>query len=248
MRRIKTWRDPYDEGFSTCRPREIELHTGLTVLVGCNGAGKTTLLKNIAAELSKTKTPVMFFDNLHDGGHNALEKAGCSSNFKLLASLITSSEGENLHTNIGEVIAQVRSFLKEGVAKREKRRRDIINAFKEAGGEKPDEEKEEVSKERWLLFDAADSGYSIDNVIELKDVITLMISDANKMGLDLYIIISANEYELANGERCFDVNSGKYLTFTDYEDYKRFILKSREKKDKRYAKARCKLFVEKEQE
>lgn len=246
MRRIKTWRDPYGSGFSTCRPKEIELNTGLTVLVGCNGAGKSTLLQNISAELNKIEIPVMFFDNLHDGGHNALERAGCSSNFKLLASLITSSEGENLHTNIGEVIAQVRSFLKEGITEREKRRRNVINALKEVGGEKPDEE-EKVSKERWLLFDAADSGYSIDNVIELKDVITLMMSDANKMGLDLYIIISANEYELANGERCFDVNSGKYLTFTDYEDYKRFILKSREKKDKRYAKARCKLFAEKEQ-
>lgn len=245
MRRIKTWRDPYDEGFSTCRPREIELHTGLTVLVGCNGAGKTTLLKNIAAELSKTKTPVMFFDNLHDGGHSALERAGYSSNFELLASLISSSEGENIRTNLGVVIAQVRSFLKEGITEREKRRRNVINALKEVGGEKPDEE-EKVSKERWLLFDAADSGYSIDNVIELKEIVDLMLDDAKNMELDLYVVISANEYELANGERCFDVNSGKYLTFNDYEDYKRFILKSREKKDKRYAKARCKLFVEKE--
>jgi len=50
------------------------------------------------------------------------------------------------------------------------------------------------------------------------------------------IVISANEYELANGEQCFDVNLGKYLTFDDYESYKKFILKSRKLKDKRYDK------------
>lgn len=47
MLKIKTWRDPYDAGFSTTRPKEISINEGLTVLVGCNGAGKTTLLMNI---------------------------------------------------------------------------------------------------------------------------------------------------------------------------------------------------------
>ena len=39
-RKIKTWRDPCGEGFSTCRKAEIEIFPGTTVLVGCNGAGK----------------------------------------------------------------------------------------------------------------------------------------------------------------------------------------------------------------
>ncbi len=50
-RKIKTWRDPYGEGFNTCKKREIEIEPGLTVLVGCNGAGKTTMLHNVAEEL-----------------------------------------------------------------------------------------------------------------------------------------------------------------------------------------------------
>ena len=37
---INTWRDPYDEGFSTCRLRQVTIKSGFTVLVGCNGAGK----------------------------------------------------------------------------------------------------------------------------------------------------------------------------------------------------------------
>ena len=36
---IKTWRDPYDVGFSLCRKKEVEFLPGLTVLVGCNGSG-----------------------------------------------------------------------------------------------------------------------------------------------------------------------------------------------------------------
>lgn len=60
---IKTWRDPYDAGFSTCRKKQIEIQQGLTVLVGCNGSGKTTLLHNIKSELKKEDIPVFYYDN-----------------------------------------------------------------------------------------------------------------------------------------------------------------------------------------
>lgn len=237
MKKFKTWRDPYDAGFSTCRRKEIEINSGLTVFVGCNGAGKSTLLHNIAEVLKKEKIPAMFFDNLRDGGHNAMEKAGHSGNLGFLAGLMTSSEGESLGMNIGSMLGQVRKFLRTGVSEEEVRRRRLTRAFMQAGGQEIEEESE-PPKERWLLLDAADSGYSIDNVIDLKEIFELMKEDAEQEGVELYILISANEYELANGEQCFDVNEGKYLTFKDYDDYKQFILKTRKKKDKRYAKLR----------
>ena len=99
---------------------------------------------------------------------------------------------------------------------------------------KEEETNQEVPKERWILLDAIDSGYSIDNVVELKDLINLIFEDSAKVGIDMHILASANAYELASGENCFDVNAGKYLTFESYDDYKKFILKSRKKKDKRY--------------
>lgn len=68
---INTWRDPYDEGFSTCRLKQITIKSGITVLVGCNGAGKSTLLRNIESELKKENIPCHLFDNLHDGGTNS---------------------------------------------------------------------------------------------------------------------------------------------------------------------------------
>lgn len=41
---------------------------------------------------------------------------------------------------------------------------------------------------------------------------------------------------MANGEQCLDVYNGEYVTFKDYGEYKEFILKTRERKDKRYEK------------
>ena len=57
-------------------------------------------------------------------------------------------------------------------------------------------------------------------------------------GTDVYIVVSANEYELARGENCFDVYNGKYIQFEDYEDYRNFILNTRNIKDKRVYKKR----------
>ena len=100
---------------------------------------------------------------------------------------------------------------------------------------RPDlEEDEIITKERWILLDAVDSGYSIDNVIELKELFNLILYDSHKLGYEVYIVVSANEYELAADMNCLDVAEGKYVTFDEYDNFKKFILKSREKKNKRY--------------
>lgn len=90
------------------------------------------------------------------------------------------------------------------------------------------------SKEIWLFFDAVDSGLSIDGMCEVKDFFNLIFEDTK--GTDVYIIVSTNAYEFASGEQCFDVYAGKYRTFKDYGDYKKFILDCRKRKDKRYSK------------
>ena len=65
--KIETWRDPYDAGFSPTKPKEIELNSGLTVLVGCNGAGKSTLLLNIKEYVKGQNIPCYYYDNLSSG-------------------------------------------------------------------------------------------------------------------------------------------------------------------------------------
>lgn len=203
---IKTWRDPYESGFSPTRPKEIAFEPGLTVLVGCNGAGKTTLLQNTKNELKKQKIPCHLHDNLKDGGSSSISKAFFNGNQELGASLWCASEGEAIKINFGQISTKFKRFLKEDT---------------------------KVCDKRVLLFDAVDSGLSVDSIVEIKEVFELILKDAEEYGVEVYIIISANEYELARNTRCFDVNEGKYIEFDNYEEYRSFILKTRKKKEKR---------------
>lgn len=223
---IKTWRDPYGEGFSTCWKREVEINPGVTVLVGCNGAGKTTLIKNIWDDLKKHDIPVLSYDNLREGGIHSVSESMFYGDMSLAATAFCSSEGENITINLQKLAARLRKFTHTGRAEGKTSR--LAAAFSD------EKEKEITSKERWILLDAMDSGYSIDNVIEMKDFFDLVIEDGKNAGVEVYIVISSNEYELAHGSNCLDVTSGKYVSFESYEDYKKFILKTREKKNKRY--------------
>ena len=224
---IKTWRDPYDAGFSTCRKKQIEIQQGLTVLVGCNGSGKTTLLHNIKSELKKEDIPVFYYDNEKDGGNNSISESIFYGNLSFTATALCSSEGENISLNLSKIASKLRKFVETGD------NGDRFNALAKTLALKDDNEENNVSNERWILLDAMDSGYSIDNVIEMKDFFDLVIKDAKEFGIELYIMISSNEYELAHESKCFDVMEGKYIQFASDEDYKKFILRTREKKDKR---------------
>lgn len=228
MYTLKTWRDPYDEGFNVCSKKEIQFQEGLTVLVGCNGYGKTTTLHNLREQLRKGNIPWFEFDNQKDGRRSTMDSALFHGNFGLLSSLVMGSEGECISISFSAVASQLGDFIKTGKNKQ--------NMFANIFGD----EKEVSSNQRFILLDAVDSGYSIDNVIDLKEVFNLIIQEAHKHNKEIYIIISCNEYELANGENCMDIGNGKYIRFKDYDDYKKFILNTRKKKDKRYERLNAK--------
>ena len=230
---INTWRDPYDAGFTTIKPKQVSFQPGLTVLVGCNGAGKSTLLMNIKEEVAEQKLPCHSYDNLVDGGNHLGAILGGygeeGDDLALGVSLFMSSEGEEIKGNITRESRLYKSFLELGYYNN--RDYKLRRIFKDK-----DENEKIISNVRILLFDAVDSGMSVDAVIEIKALFDTMMQDAAKMGIELYLIISANEYELARGSQCFDVNTDKYLTFADYEEYRDFIIKSRMKKEVRNKK------------
>lgn len=226
--KIKTWRDPYDAGFSPTRPKEIELKPGLTVLVGCNGAGKTTLLLNIKEVCKQDKIPCIEYDNLRDGGSNAMGSVFYGGDFNEGIYLFSSSEGECIKANLGRKAKTFQEFIQNGFVK------DEAYKFFKVFSNSEDEVIE--SKDRVFLFDAVDSGLSVDSIVEIKDLFDLILDDYADSDYNLYIIIAANEYELARNTDCFDVNAGKYIKFTDYEEYRDFILKSRKNKELRILK------------
>jgi predicted ATPase len=195
---------PYDNAI-LYKKKEITIEPGVTVFAGCNGAGKTTLLLEIKEQLRRAKIPCFSFDNRTEGGSSSVSKAGFYGHMDLLAALVVSSEGEQIMTNLGEQVAAIGGFMR-----------------KHGGAE-----------EVWILLDAVDSGFSIDNIVELKELFFKTILE-DSHGRDIYIVCTANSYEMCNGESCFDVYKGEYINFKDYEEYRAFILASRKQKDKRY--------------
>lgn len=238
-RTFKLYKDPHKIGCEMYKRTEIELCEGLTVLVGCNGTGKTTLLRAIKSQLEKENVPVIMFDNLHDGGQGGVSSAMFNDNIPMMATLMTSSEGESIGLNIGTWSTGIRYFIANGEYRSGRKLEGLVDVFASLGegGEERLKAKKmalQMHSERWILLDAVDSGYSVDNVIELKGLFKLIQKDANASGKHVFIVVSANEYELARKEKCFDVHNGSYIEFSDYEDYRNFIIDSRKIKDNRY--------------
>lgn len=175
------------------------------------------------------KIPVHLFDNLVHGGSNGvgdiLTGFGNQGDIGDAINLLYSSEGEAIKINLEKQAEFYKEFFRTGYFKDSNYR--FTRIFAKDASEKLNDNR------RVLLYDAVDSGMSVDAICKVKDLFDLILKDANELGIELYLIISANEYELARGENCFDVNAGKYIQFTDYEDYRQFILKSRKKKERR---------------
>ena len=224
-------RDPYNPREYIYTKKEFEFKPGVTVLVGCNGCGKSTLLRHMKEYLKSKKVPVISFDNLHDGGSNARSLAAYEGDFTYMSTSCVSSEGENIILALGRIAQTLRPFIQTGESQDRSDR--LVKAFAKAVW--GDQNEPDIPNERWLLFDAIDSGLSVDNVIDVKEYLfKTILADAGDT--KIYIVCACNEYELANGEQCMDTHTGKYVNLRNYEAYKKFVLKSREIKDKRYGK------------
>jgi energy-coupling factor transporter ATP-binding protein EcfA2 len=229
--KIPIVRDPYEPKEYIYTKKEFEFKPGVTVLVGCNGCGKTTLLHQIKDYLKSKKVPVVSFDNLHDGGSNARSEAAAMNDFTFLATASFSSEGENIVMNVGRLARTLRTFIQTGESQNRGDR--LCKAFARAVW--GDQDEPEVPNERWILLDAIDSGLSVDNIVDIKELLfKTIIEDSEAQGIKTFLIVSANEYEICRNEQCMDVHTGKYRTFSGYESYRKFVLKSREIKNKRY--------------
>lgn len=230
-RKFKLEKNYYDNGVDLYKKKTVTIKPGVTVLVGCNGIGKTTLMRQMESQLKKQKIPHMKYDNYEDGGHKSISSNAFFEDFGFVATAVQSSEGENIVMNMVRLSSRIGQFVKTALDndKSIKLTKAIENIFKK------DEDKEnkiEIPAERWIFLDAIDSGMSVDNIVDIKEYLFKTIFK-NNYGNEIYIIVSANEYEMARNEQCFDVYNGNYITFNDYEEYRKFILESKEWKNQR---------------
>ena len=205
---IKVDRDIYEHGVYLYKTGAFTFEPGLTVLIGCNGSGKTTLLKQIKKKLDGVGEPVIFFQ--YD--RERLERDGRltqgDADVREFFSWVSCSEGEQIMVRLESLAYQIGKFIRKNPGK------DIF-----------------------VLLDGVDSGFSIDNIIELKEsLFKVILKDFESKENDIYIICSANSYELAADEDCIVVSTGKHRRFKTYTTYRNMIMRTREIKGKRYKK------------
>lgn len=207
-RTFKVPKAPYDEGDNIYNKGTFTFNSGVTVLVGCNGSGKSTLLRHLEHKLQDDKDVLcVSYNNLAQGGSNSVKDFLWNNQTRFAASVMTGSEGEGIITNIGVVANKIGTLVRSNQSN---------------------------NKPLFVLFDAIDSGLSVDNVVDIKEYLFKTILEDNANKRDVYIICSANGYEMCNGENCFDVQNVRYVNFKTYNAYKKFILKSAEIKAKRF--------------
>lgn len=197
---------PYDLREKIYLKSDVVVNPGVTVLVGCNGSGKTTFLSFIKDELKHIGIPFISYNNCSDGGSMSLARSMMyGGDISTFATLATSSEGEQISFNVANFAAEIGRF---------------VRSYRGV-------------EELYILLDAIDSGLSVDNITEIKEQLFQTILSDNK-GVDIYIIVSANTFEMCLNEQCLDVRTGKYKQFKSYNAYRNFVLKSREYKDMRF--------------
>ena len=81
-------------------------------------------------------------------------------------------------------------------------------------------------------MDGIDSGLSIDALDDIKNDLLKFIPEVEKdNGMNVYMIVTANNFEFVQHEQCFDVVASSYKTFKTYSVYKKFIQDSSKKKE-----------------
>ena len=201
---------PFDDDLKLYSRKQFTLLPGLNSLVGCNGSGKTTFIDHfLIPALMKDKIEYYKYNDRRNGGSMLMDRMlNVDDDMYGLVRMTLSSEGERIVVGLEKVITALPSFFKEN-----------------------------KGKPAYLILDAIDSGMSVDEIIEIRELLLdIIIPDAKaRFDVDLYIVIAANNYEWCNDERIhnIDITNAKILNLRSYEQYKDQILKSRQFKNRR---------------
>jgi len=199
---------PYDD-FRLYQRKQFTFVPGINSLVGCNGSGKSTLIDMfLIPQLRKQKIEYYKYNDRREGGSMLMDSLlNVYGDMDGLMQMFVSSEGERIVCGLIRVIQALPRFFKEN-----------------------------KDKPAFLILDAIDSGMSVDEISEIKELfLDTIIPDAkSRFGVDLYIVIAANNYEWCNDDRIvnIDITTSKTLKFKSYDDYVIHLKESRKKKDK----------------
>jgi AAA+ ATPase superfamily predicted ATPase len=199
--------DPMDVGRRLYRKKSVDFLSGTTIMVGPNGVGKTTLIRCIEDIFRDNNIKVFNYDNLHSSGSTSLSSALFYNDLSSFATMVSSSEGENILFNIRSSLGKIKRYV--------------------------DSQMEKENEPAILLFDAIDSGLSLDFMFDIKRLFNAIVdSEPEEYQKRIFIICTSNSYELSRGFRCWDVKGSKEIYFNKYQEYADFIINTRRAIDK----------------
>ena len=182
----------------------FEFNEGLTCLVGCNGSGKSTLMKQIQRDYWDKDT--VFYINgrtIQDEVRHSSMMEGRLQDFSLM---IGFSEGETVSNTLQVLSKSMGSF--------------VLNTSRD-------------HNYGIILIDGLDSGLSIDGMDFMMNFFTDVVLKTLPEDFKLYLIIACNSYEMCRDCDCISVQNQDHMKFSDYEDYREFILWSAKNKEAR---------------
>ena len=189
----------------------LELKPGITNLVGCNGYGKSTLLYTIKRWAEQNNIPVFHWNDRMNGQEKLIDhtlRQGGRKNTETAASLMLSSEGEGIEIAFSYMADLIFEVLNKALSTKQN---DVI-----------------------LLFDAIDSGASINTIRSFKNIFNILLSRTKEKNVNLYIVSTSNTYEMTIGTNNMDTCKLQYIPeFFSYEKFSDFILKTFEIKQNR---------------
>lgn len=154
----------------------IEINKGVTVLTGPNGCGKTYACKQIRDYLDENDMDYYDID-VYDSGRTISQHYLESGDMNALAKHTVASEGQRVFDTLIDNHAGALG--------------NFVRLLCDKG-----------AKEGYVIVDGADSGVSIDLIMSIRELFKLILEDCEQSGIDIYIILTANNFELCRYYDC----------------------------------------------
>ena len=190
-------------GYNEAKTNRLSLRkNNITIVVGRNGYGKSSLLSGIdAAFKNNPNVLVVHWSDNEYGRGNAMDTLLWNDDIEGLASMAFHSEGQKMRESFG------RFFLaKVGSAVRRINPEDGIDTA-------------------FLLVDQLDSGLDVHQINLVKQIFRdTIIPDMKSRGIKkVYVVMTANSYEMVRGEECIDPITRMHFKFDCAEDFNAYI-------------------------